>query len=559
MVFLSTLQVLLWRHSRPRSVFVFGYRQLTQRIVVDEIIMGIFLVFPISLVVAHLTMRLAVAGWRPKFVRSDLWTTLLITTAGDLFLEILLPSLQCLPMHNNDHNDIMLSDDAYYYTDGSPAARFTFEDAIMSNSNNNTAGFSSFFLWLSQTWGFACPATNSSTLVDRNNNSPQLLSPDAVGTLLTLRLLFMCIGVYLGESFMPIALTGGIACGKSTVAQLLVDRSITTASADPSLTTTTTTTITTTTATTTTTSTTHHNKSTKRRKSKKSSPAPTPPPPPRHKGFFFGEQQQQAQAQASEKEEEEEEGSFLLIDTDAIAHEILLPPAVLAAASDQNYQVHPNDSVYLDILDAFGDASIDHTNILQTGDGDNDDNDKPTNMMMNTMLIDRRKLGALIFADPAQRRLLNQITHPRIVWIMLKRILWGIFWSHQHDVVCVDVPLLLEQGQMRRLFGLVIVVVCNPTLQLQRLQARNPDLTEQQCQERIASQMPLHEKMRMADILIVNDYENDMESLQRQVERVRRDVMGRLYGIGMSLLQMLLLVGGSLSLAVSSRLFAYWT
>jgi hypothetical protein len=43
------------------------------------------------------------------------------------------------------------------------------------------------------------------------------------------------------------------------------------------------------------------------------------------------------------------------------------------------------------------------------------------------------------------------------------------------------------------------------------------------------------------------------------VERVRRDVMGRIYGVGMSLLQMLLLVGGSLSLAVSSKLFSTWT
>jgi dephospho-CoA kinase len=65
---------------------------------------------------------------------------------------------------------------------------------------------------------------------------------------------------------------------------------------------------------------------------------------------------------------------------------------------------------------------------------------------------------------------------------MLKRILHGIFLSNQ-DIVCADVPLLFESGQLRRLFGITIMVACLPDIQLERLRKRNPDLDEQDKRE----------------------------------------------------------------------------
>ena len=422
--------------------------------------MGVFFIFPISILVAHLTVRIAAAGWRPSVMRSDVWTTVLITAVGDVFLEILLPSLQCLPSH-------------------------TLHEEGLDNGES-----SSYWLWFQQTWGFSCPKVLS---------REHLLSPDSVGTLLTVRLIFMCIGVYLGESFMPVALTGGIACGKSTVAQMLLDPKRSIPQQSPG-----------------------------HRKKKKPRQAST----------------SNEQSVTSSLLEPEEEGSFLIVDTDSIAHEILLPPSVLAGESDASnendlYTVHPGESVYYDILEAFGDEEDDNKNIL-------DENG----------LVDRRKLGEIIFHDPSQRRVLNRITHPRIILIMLKRLLHGIFLSSQ-DIVCADVPLLFESGQLRWLFSLSIVVACDAEKQFQRLRKRNPDLTEQQCRDRIQSQFSMDRKVQLADIVVWNN--GDLEQLSEEVERVRRDVMGRIYGIGMSLLQMLLLVGGSLSLAVSSKLFSSWT
>lgn len=72
---------------------------------------------------------------------------------------------------------------------------------------------------------------------------------------------------------------------------------------------------------------------------------------------------------------------------------------------------------------------------------------------------------------------------------------------------------------MRLLFGNVIVVACNSTLQLERLRRRNPDLTLEKCQQRIESQMPMEEKVRKAHIVIRND--GSMKSLQNQVRQVK--------------------------------------
>jgi hypothetical protein len=52
-------------------------------------------------------------------------------------------------------------------------------------------------------------------------SSATLLSPDATAILFSLRLVFLCLGVHIGELLCFVALTGGIVTGKSTVSQLL--------------------------------------------------------------------------------------------------------------------------------------------------------------------------------------------------------------------------------------------------------------------------------------------------------------------------------------------------
>lgn len=190
---------------------------------------------------------------------------------------------------------------------------------------------------------------------------------------------------------------------------------------------------------------------------------------------------------------------FIVIDLDKIAHDILLPKELVQS-----------DSVYDRLVSEFGAA------ILSKNEGG--DCSIPT--------IDRRKLGDLVFADSQLRKKLNAITHPRIISIMLKRILAeGLRLSRPKSdakwrVICVDIPLLYEGGlPMRLLFGNIVVVACNSKVQLERLRRRNPDLTVEQCQQRIASQIPIEEKVRKAHVTIRND--GSLKSLQNQVKQVK--------------------------------------
>jgi dephospho-CoA kinase len=139
--------------------------------------------------------------------------------------------------------------------------------------------------------------------------------------------------------------------------------------------------------------------------------------------------------------------------------------------------------------------------------------------------------------------------------ILVRNLLKAVFFGSS-DIVMADVPLLFESGKLSWLFGVTICVTTDPHVQLQRLIKRNPELSKEECQARIDSQMSLEKKIQKADIVIDNT--GNLEALNDQVEEVRKDLMGRLYGIGMSLLQMLLLIGGSTSIAVSSKFYTHW-
>jgi dephospho-CoA kinase len=376
-----------------RLVITFGDRSLPAKTIAEEVVMGILLVAPLGLLLGQISIR--VAAHNPKWIRADIWNTVIRLIFADIVMEILLPSVQCLPLGEEPGYSLRI---------------------------------------LGQTWGIGCPKTSTGSL-----------SPQATGVLFGIRIAFLCLGVFFGEGYFPICLTGGIACGKTTVGNILL-----------------------------------YGKGT----------AETP--------------------------DKMDEGSIYLVCTDKIAHDILL--------KDEP------DSVYDQIVDDFGEEEV-----------LNEDEE-----------IDRKKLGAVIFADHSKRRLLNSITHPRIIYIMLKRIFYGIYLNYS-DFCVADVPLLYESGKLRWLFGLVIVVACSKEEQLERLVKRNPELSREQCEDRIKSQMPIADKIKLGEIVVMND--GSLDELYDRVEDVRQELMNRVYGVGLSLLQLLLIMGASVPMAVASKLY----
>ena len=115
--------------------------------------------------------------------------------------------------------------------------------------------------------------------------------------------------------------------------------------------------------------------------------------------------------------------------------------------------------------------------------------------------LDRPALGALIFADPQKRAVLNAITHPAIAALSLARLaqLTAADWP----LVVYEAPLLYEVGAESRVDA-VLVVTVPETQQLQRLMARD-QLSEAAARERIATQLSQAEKTARADFVIAND------------------------------------------------------
>jgi dephospho-CoA kinase len=113
--------------------------------------------------------------------------------------------------------------------------------------------------------------------------------------------------------------------------------------------------------------------------------------------------------------------------------------------------------------------------------------------------LDREKMGRMIFADEAKRKLLNSIVHPLVIEAQ-DRWIQEIEFQDPRGIAVVDAALMIESGGYRR-FDKLIVVWCRPELQLARLTSRN-GLSEEAAKQRIEAQMPQDEKKRYADYLI---------------------------------------------------------
>lgn len=132
--------------------------------------------------------------------------------------------------------------------------------------------------------------------------------------------------------------------------------------------------------------------------------------------------------------------------------------------------------------------------------------------------VDRAKLGAIVFAEPARMARLNQLIHPHVVEI-LDRWFSTLDQPGGPPVAIVEAALLIEAGYRPKLNRL-IVVRCTPGQQLARLRQRG--LNEIQAQQRLAAQMPIDQKVAAADDIV--DGGGSFEDTSRQV----RDLAARL-------------------------------
>ena len=134
--------------------------------------------------------------------------------------------------------------------------------------------------------------------------------------------------------------------------------------------------------------------------------------------------------------------------------------------------------------------------------------------------LDRKALGARVFADAQERAALNAILHPLIgreVRTRLDRLA-----ARGQPFAIYEAALIVENGLHHGLDGLIVVNA--PVEEQVRRLAQRDGMAESEARARIAAQLPAHDKAKAADFLIENT--GAPELLRAQVARVVDAIRG---------------------------------
>jgi len=136
--------------------------------------------------------------------------------------------------------------------------------------------------------------------------------------------------------------------------------------------------------------------------------------------------------------------------------------------------------------------------------------------------IDRENLGRIVFDDSEARSALNSITHPAIIAEIASRV--ATYIEQDAPLVLIDAALLFESGAKGSYMGEVILVTADEEVQIERI-VRRDGLSREAADKRIAAQMPLDEKKRLADHVIDNS--GSLDETERQVKVLWEKLTGQ--------------------------------
>ena len=145
-----------------------------------------------------------------------------------------------------------------------------------------------------------------------------------------------------------------------------------------------------------------------------------------------------------------------------------------------------------------------------------------TEILTSTSQLDREKMAQLVFKDPSELKKLNQIIHPKV-----RERMWKFVEMNELDFYVkmniIDSPLIYETDLHK--FLDVIVVVNSPKEQcVERVKKRN-NLSRREILDRMSKQIPLENKVKLADFVINND--KNIEDLNEQVAQVYKQIISQ--------------------------------
>ncbi len=133
-------------------------------------------------------------------------------------------------------------------------------------------------------------------------------------------------------------------------------------------------------------------------------------------------------------------------------------------------------------------------------------------------MIDRKRLGDIVFNNKEALEKLNAITHNEIIKELDREAK-----KHEKDykIIIINAALLIEAGA-EKLVDKIIVVWTDEKTQIERLTKRD-NISKEEAKKRIRAQMPLSEKLKYGDYIINNN--GSPEETKKQVERIYKELI----------------------------------
>lgn len=119
--------------------------------------------------------------------------------------------------------------------------------------------------------------------------------------------------------------------------------------------------------------------------------------------------------------------------------------------------------------------------------------------------IDRERLGKIVFRDRKKLAKLGSLVHP-LISERTEEIKETLVEKGTQFAIN-DVPLLYE-NKLESMYRFVALVYCPESVQIKRLMKRD-SLNETQVNQRLAAQISIEDKMRIADFIIDNSGQQD--------------------------------------------------
>ena len=172
-----------------------------------------------------------------------------------------------------------------------------------------------------------------------------------------------------------------------------------------------------------------------------------------------------------------------VLDADKVGHEIYQPGA----------------PAYRDLIDAFGEG------ILATD-----------------RTIDRRKLGPIVFADPAALKRLNSIVHPKM-FTRMGEMVAALRRDGERRPIVIEAAILIE-ANWQPLFDEIWLITASRERVIERVE-RDRGLNPEQTEARIRAQLSDEERRKYATAVIRND--GTLDELRAAVTRLWQDALAR--------------------------------